>query len=34
MMPEMNIRECRKAHKQAQEEVERLEGEIGLMEEQ
>ena len=34
MMPEMNIRECRKARKQALEEVERLEGEIGLMEEQ
>ena len=34
MMPEMNIRECRKARKQALEEVERLESEIGLMEEQ
>ena len=34
MMPEMNIRECRKARKQALEEVDRPEGEIGLMEEQ
>ncbi len=34
MMPAKNVRECRKAHKQAQEEVERLESEIGLMEEQ